>query len=94
VLEDIPQPRRRLPLSVEDLTEEPPDDRRDAERWRALFTGKLRVLTEVAQPHSNPLPGSQYLLVELWSDHIAPTNRLSAHALISYADSVIKKGKR
>lgn len=83
----LPPPAGRKPLHIQ---QEPPDDRRDARRWRALTaSARMRVVTEAHQPHTHPLPGSKYMLIELWSDHETPTTHLSLGLLVSYADHII-----
>lgn len=71
---------------------DPMDDLiRDAARWRALLASeRIRVSTEVHQPHSNPIPGSKYIRIEFWSHHQYPEKRMSTPALLEYVDFVIQ----
>jgi hypothetical protein len=81
--------RRRLEPIIPAAVPEPRDDARDAARWRALMSSeRIRVSTTVHQPHSNPVPGSLYMMVELWSHSDMPETRLSRHLLVEYADFI------
>lgn len=70
---------------------------RDAMRWRALTrgvndSGDIAAVTTLHQPHSNPVPGSRFLVLHLWSERDPPiSRRLSAHCLFDYADSIIER---
>lgn len=71
------------------LPREETDEQRDARRWRALMSSaRIRVLTTTPQPHSRPVPGARYILIEFWSKHDIPETRLSAHLLIDYVDHI------
>lgn len=79
---------------------ESPDDKRDAERWRALIhgvgnAGDVRVQTEAHQPHTPAIKGSMFVSVQFWSEREQPTYRyLSVCRLFEYVDSIIKGNKQ
>lgn len=70
---------------------------RDARRWRAITRGvggkgDICVTNSVHQPYSNPVPGSKFLSVQLWSERETPGLRyLSTWEFFAYADFIIEQ---
>lgn len=79
--------KRRTPPRPEDTVD---DVVRDARRWRALMSSeRIRVATEIHQPHSKPVPGAKYLMLELWSHSDMPSTK-QHHMLTDYVDFIIE----
>ena len=67
------------------------EDKRDAERWRALMSSaRIRVMgTAGFDEHGKPREGNGGYLhmgVEFWTMHDAPSNELSVAIVTNYAD--------
>jgi hypothetical protein len=86
----------KSPVGRRSLVEpEPPDDKRDAERWRALCSSaRIRVLSDTHQPHTHPVPDSKYINMEFWSDSETHSTYLALPALIAYVDHIRTRNKK
>ena len=67
------------------------DNARDAARWRALFSGRVRYLGSAGlhsdnDPFGRPYPGYAHIGLELWTKHDAPSNPEDVRLLTRYAD--------
>lgn len=72
-------------------SEEEVDDKRDAERWRALIgSARIRVMGSAGFKEGG-IPrddndGYLHMGVEFWSKHSEPSNEISITTLVNYAD--------
>lgn len=66
------------------------DDRTDAERWRALFAGRVRIITTTPQPHQRLPKDARYIMLEMTygGEEALTDNWLSSEALVAYADYI------
>jgi hypothetical protein len=70
---------------------EPPDDARDAARWRALAACPgLRVMTEAVQPHDAFRKEEGYRYIMLAAATHGSGGRMSRPALIAFVDHLVK----